>query len=185
MLPRVTEIVEAAGLGANQVAQRPGNVRVDAIANIFDSRDPARAEEEVLDLIDTVIGVYQGTRYGAWRRTVNPLHYAGVAIGFVLGLPRRGLIATGLIGERREPPLLEAGHVTMLEAAATRLAAGQDSIETRLAEMDDRQERRLAENAEQLTELAERLDFAERVMAQQRSTGPAEARGREKPVTPA
>jgi hypothetical protein len=49
------------------------------------------------------------------------------------------------------------------------LADTEELIEMRFSELHERQARQVAENADQLTELAERLDFAERVLAQQRA----------------
>ncbi len=103
MLPRVIEIVTAAGLSARNAGTGPRNRGVDAIRNIFDARDAGRAEEEILDLIDMAMGVYQANQFSAWWRTVNPLHYAGVALGFVLGLPRQGLEALGVVGRNTSP----------------------------------------------------------------------------------
>lgn len=183
MLPRVIQIVNAAGFGSDYANQGTRHAGVDAIRNIFDARDPVRAEEEILDLLDMAIGVYQATRFNAWWRTVNPLHYTGVALGFVLGLPRKGLTAMGFLGTGlASTPLLQAGHVARLEEVAARLADGQDSIETRLAEMGDRQERRLSENSDQLANLSERLEFAERMMGQLQK--PAGAAGDEEVAAP-
>jgi hypothetical protein len=185
MLPRIIQIVNAAGLSTRNAGTGPRNRGVDAIRNIFDARDAGRSEEEVLDLVDMAMGVYQANHFGAWWRTVNPFHYAGVALGFVLGLPRQGLEAIGLVGRGSATmPLLQAEHVTRLEDVATRLTDGQDSIETRLAEMADRQERRLSENADQVADLAERLEFAERMIAQQKPVNPAGASEDEEVVTP-
>ncbi len=185
MLPRVIEIVTAAGLSARNAGTGPRNRGVDAIRNIFDARDAGRAEEEILDLIDMAMGVYQANQFSAWWRTVNPFHYAGVVLGFVLGLPRQGLKALGLVGSGPAArPLLQAEHVTRLEDVANRMADGQDSIETRLAEIADRQERRLSENADQLADLAERLEFAERMIAQQKPASPARSSEDEEAVTP-
>jgi hypothetical protein len=50
--------------------------------------------------------------------------------------------------------------------------------------MADRQERRLSENADQLADLAERLEFAERMMAQQKPVNPAKSSEDEEAVTP-
>jgi hypothetical protein len=185
MLPRVIQIVNAAGLSTRSAGSGPRTRGVEVIRNIFDARDAGRAEEEVLDLIDMAMGVYQANHFSAWWRTVNPFHYVGVALGFILGLPRQGLEALGVVGRGSAAmPLLQAEHVTRLEDVATRLADGQDSIETRLAEIADRQERRLSENADQLADLAERLEFAERVMAQQKLISPAGASEDEEVVTP-
>jgi hypothetical protein len=185
MLPRVIQIVNAAGLSARNAGTSSRNRGVDGIRNIFDARDAGRAETEILDLIDMAMGVYQANQFSALWRTVNPFHYAGVALGFVLGLPRQGLEALGVVGRGSATmPLLQAEHVTRLEDVANRLADGQDSIETRLAEIADRQERRLSENADQLADLAERLEFAERMMAQQKPAIPATTSEDEDAVTP-
>jgi hypothetical protein len=57
--------------------------------------------------------------------------------------------------------------VARLEAVADRLANAERSLETRFAAIRDRQAQRTAEHGRQLAELAERLDFTERVLAQQ------------------
>lgn len=56
-------------------------------------------------------------------------------------------------------------------------------IETRFAELREWQSRLFEENAQQMTDLAERMDFLERVFAQQR---PAQrlSPGEKKVVTP-
>ena len=60
------------------------------------------------------------------------------------------------------------GDARRLEAVVSRLADMEELMEMRFAEMRDRQSHLLGENAEQMVDLAERLDFAERVIAQQR-----------------
>ena len=50
----------------------------------------------------------------------------------------------------------------------SRLADMEELFEMRFAEMRDRQLQHFGDNSEQLVDLAERLDFAERVIAQQR-----------------
>jgi len=182
MIPRVIQIVSSGGLDTKRAGPGPRHAGVDAINNMFDARDTVRAEEEVLDLIDMATGVYQATRFNAWWRTVNPLHYTGVALEFVLGLPKKGFTAMGFVGRSATtPPMLQAQHLTRLEDVATRLADGQDSIEVRIAEMADRQEQRLSENSGQLADLAERLEFAERMIARQK---PDRAAGDEEVATP-
>ena len=57
--------------------------------------------------------------------------------------------------------------MTRLEAVAARLANVEELIEMRFTEMRGRQAHEFTENAHLLEELAERLDFAERVLAQQ------------------
>lgn len=183
MLPRVIQIVSAGGLGSHSDGLGPKNAGIDAIRNIFDARDTVRAEEEILDLVDMATGVYQANRFSALWRTINPLHYTGVVLEFVLGLPRKGLTAMGVVGKSAATtPLLQAEYVTRLDAIATRLADGQDSIETRLVEMGNRQEQRLSENSDQLANLSERLEFAERMMTQLQK--PAGAAGDEEVATP-
>ena len=78
----------------------------------------------------------------------------------------RVLRAFGIRRRRPLAPRLRQEDVTRLEAVASRLANAEELIETRFKEMRDRQAQRFAENDNQLAELAERLDFTERVMAQ-------------------
>jgi hypothetical protein len=61
----------------------------------------------------------------------------------------------------------------------------EDLIDTSFAEMRDRQMQQYGENAEQLVDLAERLDFAERVIAQQRPIGRMKPRNENDVATPA
>ncbi len=74
--------------------------------------------------------------------------------------------------------------MTRLEAVASRLADADESIEMRFAEMRDRQAQHFAENTGQLAELAERLDFAERVLAQQRPINVLKSPDKNDVVTP-
>jgi hypothetical protein len=81
-------------------------------------------------------------------------------------LPRRLLAALGLWpGPRRSRP--GAGDPADLESVVARLAEAEELIDTRLTAVQDRQALRHAEYSRQLAELAERLDFAERVLSLQ------------------
>jgi hypothetical protein len=179
MLPRILQIVRAAGLGpalATGTTTDPGFPlgRIEVLRRIFASRDDEGAEQEILDVLDMAVGVYQGDRYLALARTFNPLHYLGVALAFLGRGPRRVLAALGLGGQR---PLARLGaeDLARLEAAAARLAEAEDLIASRLAAWQDRQAVRQADYARQLAELAERLDFAERVLARSRPADRLEA----------
>ncbi len=107
------------------------------------------------------------------------------ALAFVASLPRRGLTALGLWPQRARAPRIRPEDVTRLEAVASRLADAEGLIERRFAEMRDRQAQQFAENTGQLAELAERLDFAERVLAQQRPINALESPDKSDVVTPA
>jgi hypothetical protein len=171
MLPRVLQIVRAAGLDAATAnTTDPGQTvaDVEVLRNIFGARYADGAGQEILDVIDMAFGVYDASRFIALARTVNPFHYAATALAFVASLPRRGFTALGLWPRRPGAPRIRGEDVTRLEAVASRLADAEKYIEMRFAEMRDRQAQQSAESAGQLAELAERLDFAERVMAQQR-----------------
>ncbi len=188
MLPRVIQVVHAAGLDAATAnVTDPGpTVRMDVavLRNIFHSRYADGADQEILDIIDMALGVYEATRFTALARTVNPFHYAITALEFVAKLPRRALVAFGLLPQRSRAPRLQAEDVNRLAAVASRFADAEELIEMRFAEMRDRQAQQFAENAGQLAELAERLDFAERVMAQQRPINRLKSPGENGVVTP-
>ncbi len=171
MLPRVIQVVHAARLHvptANTTDPGPTVADVKILRNIFGARYADGTEQEILDVIDMALGVYEASRFNALARTVNPFHYALSALAFVASLPRRGLTALGLWPQRARAPRIRPEDVTRLEAVASRLADAEGLIERRFAEMRDRQAQQFAENTGQLAELAERLDFAERVLAQQR-----------------
>jgi hypothetical protein len=164
-LPRIAQIVQAADLGASAAAstRSPAGRAVEILHDIFSARYAEGEYQEVLDVIDMAVGVYDAHQYGALVRTVNPFHYVLTALGFLAGLPRRALIAIGFARPRsgRGRPGDVAG-----EAALSRLAGTEALIETRFAEMREWQSRLFAENADHLTDLAERMDFVERVLAQ-------------------
>lgn len=63
---------------------------------------------------------------------------------------------------------LREEEIARLESAVSRLGNVEELIEMRLAEIRDRQAQQNARNSDQLVDLAERMDFAERVIAQQR-----------------
>jgi hypothetical protein len=166
MLPRVAQIVQAADLGASAVASPRSTAgrAVEILHEIFSDRYARGEYQEILDVIDMAVGVYDATRYGAWLRTVNPFHYVSAALGFVAGLPYRGLVAIGLLRPRSAHA--RPGGLKGLDAALERLAGTEALIDRRFAEMREWQSRLFAESTGQLTDLAERMDFVERVLAQ-------------------
>ncbi|NOT08359.1 MAG: hypothetical protein HOP28_09155 [Gemmatimonadales bacterium] len=167
MLPRVIQIVRAAGLGgASATATDPGIAlgRVEVLQKIFIARYGDGLDQEILDVLDMAQGVYEGGRFTALARTFNPLHYAGTALAFVARAPRRMLAALGFRPGRHPG----AADLARLESAAA-LEDVEELVDNRLAALQDRQALRYAEYARQVAELAERLDFAERTLAGQRS----------------
>jgi hypothetical protein len=173
MLPRVIQVVRAAGLGGSAgaaVITDPGPVlgRVEVLQRIFSARYGDGLDQEIFDVLDMAIGVYESGRFPAVVRTINPLHYAVTALGFLARVPRRALASLGLWSQPRAPRL-SADDLARLESAAARLAEAEDLIDTRVASVLDRQALRHAELTRQITELAERLDFAERMLARPES----------------
>ncbi len=187
MLPRVIQVVDAAGLDASTVNTTdpgPNVADVKVLRNIFAARYADGADQEILDVIDMALGVYDASRFNALARTVNPFHYAVTALGFVASLPRRSFTALGLWPRRRRAPRIGAEDMRRLEAAASRLGDAEELIERRFADMRDRQAQQFAENTRQLEELAERIDFAERVLAQQPSVNALKSSDKDDVVTP-
>lgn len=179
MLPRIIQVVNAAGLSGTAVTTPttdPGYAlgRAEILHQIFSSRYGDGGEQEIYDFLDMVLGVYQGGRYAAMVRTINPLYYAGSLLGFIARAPKRILLTMGLWPQRRGPRLGPA-DLARLESAAGKLGDVEDLIDARFAALQDRQALRNAEVARQLSELADRLDFAERVLAQKRPLKQLEA----------
>jgi hypothetical protein len=171
MLPRVIQVVRAAGLwegAAVAPTTDPGVVlgRVEVLQRIFNARYGDGLDQEIIDVLDMAIGVYDGGRFQAMARTFNPLHYAGTALAFLARVPRRVLAALGIWRYPRGSRL-KAEDLARLESIAARLAEAEDLIDSRIASVLDRQAVRHAEYSRELAELAERLDFAERVLARQ------------------
>ena len=169
MLARVIQIVRAAGVGGavgTSAITDPGPAlgRVEVLQRIFSVRTGDGVDQEILDVIDMALGVYEGGQYLALARTFNPLYYAGTALAFVARLPRRLLAALGLWPQPRRSRL-GASDPAGLDAILARLAETEELIDTRLTAVQDRQALRHAEYSRQLAELAERLDFAERVLS--------------------
>ena len=187
MLPRVIQIVHAAGLEtppANIVGSSLTIADPAVLRNIFGARFADGADQEILDVIDMALGMYEASRFNALVRTANPFHYAISALAFVAGIPRRALMAFGLWPQHPRAPRIRAEDVARLEASASRMSDAEGLIEKRFAEMRERQARQFAENTHQLEELAERLDFAERVLAQQRPIPSLQAPAENLGVTP-
>jgi hypothetical protein len=168
MLPRVVQIVDAADLAAASAGSThsPAGRAVEILHNLFGARYTHGAYQEILDVIDMAIGVYDAGLYAALTRTVNPFYYLMTALGFVGGLPRRALVAIGVL--RPRSARVRPDDLSRLESALARLAGTDELIETRFAEMREWQSRLFGESADQITDLAERMDFLERVLAQQR-----------------
>lgn len=142
MLPQVLRIVRATGLEVTLPAGGAVESRLDLLANVVAFCDGDGREQDVLDLLDQAIGVYDADQMGAALRLVNPLHYAGIAIRFVAAMPRRFLAAIGLV--RATPrPALGAAELARLEAVAARLGAIESALDTRIAAEVERQARRI------------------------------------------
>lgn len=171
MLPRVMEIVSAAGLdaSADPAGRRPLVADASILRNIFGARYADGTAQPILDLIDMATGVYESTQYVTLVRTVNPVYYAARTLSWVLGLPRRALTGMGLWPERARVPRLGPHELARLETLATRLADAEGAMQRRVEEIHDRQAQRLSAYAGQLEDLHERLDFAERMLAQRDS----------------
>jgi hypothetical protein len=187
MLPRVIQVVHAAGLHARTAnTTDPGPTVADAkiLRSIFGAGYADGTQQEILDVVDMALGVYEASRFNALARTVNPFHYAVTALAFVASLPRRSLIALGLWPQRPRVPRIRAEDVIRLEAVASRFADAEELIERRFAEMRDRQAQQFAENTRELAELAERVDFAERILAQQRPINALKSPDKNVVVTP-
>jgi hypothetical protein len=171
MLPRVLQMVRAAGLGGTVGAAAttdPGLAlgRVEVLQRIFSTRYGDGLDQEIIDVLDMALGVYEGGRFIALARTINPLHYAAMALAFLARVPRRALAALGM-GRLPRGSRLAPDDLAQLESLAARLAEAEELIDSRLAAVLDRQAVRHAEYSRQLAELAERVDFAERVLARQ------------------
>ncbi len=185
MLPRVIQIVRAARLEAlTNFRSGAEGAEVEILRNIFSPRYAEGAEQEILDLIDMALGIYEASRYNALARTVNPFHYTFAALGWLAAIPRRTLIAVGILPLRARAPRIEEETLARLEAVASRLANADKLLDSRFAEMRDRQAQLNAKNAGQIEDLAERLDFAERVMSQQQPVKRLNARSENDVVTP-
>ena len=171
MLPRIIDVVRAAGLGSlagTAASTDPGVAlgRVEVLQRIFSARLGDGLDQEIFDVLDMAVGVYEGDRFAAMLRTINPLYYAGTALAFLARVPRRILAALGVRFSPRGSRLGEA-DLARLESVAARLTEAEELIDTRLAAVLDRQALRHAEFTRELTELAERLDFAERMLPRQ------------------
>lgn len=171
MLPRIVQIVHSAGLDAALSKSRsagPSVADVRVLRNIFNARPSEGQDQDILDVIDMATGVYDATRFEALVRTVNPFHYTMTALAFIGRLPVRAFSAVFSRPRQDAVSNISQGDVTRLEAIVSRLADVEELIEMRFAEMREQQTLQYGENSEQLVDLAERLDFAERVIAQQK-----------------
>ncbi|MFN2317040.1 MAG: hypothetical protein ABR602_10180, partial [Gemmatimonadales bacterium] len=131
---------------------------------IFSPRYADGGEQELLDILDMALGVYDSDQVAALVRSVSPFHYAGAVLGWLTRGPRRMLRTLGWGGGPSYRAM--ATELARLEALATRLGDLDQVVESRLASLEDRHVPRHAEQAHQIAELAERLDFAERMLAQ-------------------
>lgn len=170
-LPRILQIVQAAGIGRSlriDTHTDPGLRigRIDVLERIFSASYSNGLDQEIFDVIDMALGMYEADRFGAAMRTVNPLHYAGALLGFIGRVPRRFVRALGF-GRGSRVASLSPADLARLEMVAARLADAEDLIDSRLATALDRQAQRHADYSRQLGELADRLDFAERLLAGQ------------------
>jgi hypothetical protein len=167
MLPRIMQIVHAAGFGETAPAgtvSDPGIAlgRAHVLQRIFNSRLGDGVDQEIFDVIDMAIGVYDSDLAPALLRSINPLYYAGRLMAFVTRGPRRFLRSLGF---GRRAGSVDEARLLRLEAVAARLREVEDLIDSRFGTFQDHQSRHRADLARQLAELEERLDFVERVLS--------------------
>jgi hypothetical protein len=165
MLPRMLQIVQAAELGRSSSGspRHVGARAVEILERIFDERPSGGAFQEILDVIDMATGVYDANQFAALMRTLNPFYYVTTALGYLAGLPRSALVA---IGVWRPRPVRRKDDVIRFEAALERIAGSEALLETQFAEMRHWQARQFAEHADRLSDVADRMEFLERVLAQ-------------------
>jgi hypothetical protein len=184
LFPRIVQVVRAAelGLAAPPSSGNPAGRAVEVLHDIFSPRYGPGVYDEILDVIDMALGVYDANLGAAWVRTINPFHYLMTALAFVAGLPRRALVAVGILRPQMEGTgLWDRGRS---DTTLSRPDATGQLIESRFAEMREWQSRLFADHANQVMELAERLDFLERVLAQRQPVEQLKP-GEKKQVTPA
>ena len=172
MLPRVLGILRAAGIGgvpSRDTSTDPGQIlgRMEVLHRIFNARHGDGLDQQIYDLLDMAIGVYDGDRPVALVRSINPLYYAGRILSWLGRGPRRFFSALGF--GRRAP--IDDARLARLEEVAARLAETEDLIDQRFTALQDHQAQQRAGQANQLAELAERLDFVERVIAAPKKQG--------------
>lgn len=185
MLPRIIRIVRAAGIGgplASQTVTDPGVGvgRADVLERIFTVRYGDGVDQEIFDVLDMAIGVYDSDVALSLLRTINPLYYAGRLLSFLGRGPRRAFTAIGF----GRGPAHDAARLARLEALASRLGDVEDLIGRRFAALQDHQSRYRADQVRQVAELAERLDFIERVLARPDEPRRIPSRQEQEPITP-
>jgi hypothetical protein len=74
MLPRIAQIVQAADLGASTAGsmRSPAARAVEILHDVFGPRYAEGDYQEILDVIDMAVGVYDAGTWGSLLRTVNP-----------------------------------------------------------------------------------------------------------------
>jgi hypothetical protein len=128
------------------VSQTIAGTDVSVLRSIFNTRYADGAEQEILDVIDMALGVYDASRFNALVRTVNPFHYTITALVYIAKITGRVFSTLFLRPGRSRAPRLREEDVTRLEAVVSRLSDVEELIETRFAEMRDRQVQQYGEN---------------------------------------
>ena len=185
MLPRVLGIVRAAGIGSPpglDTTTDPGQIlgRLEVLHRIFHARPGDGVDQQIYDLLDMAIGVYDGDKPVALVRSINPLYYAGRILSWLGRGPRRFFSALGF-GRRAT---IDEARLARLENVAARLAETEDLIDQRFAALQDHQAQQRSNQAGQIAELAERIDFVERVIAAPRKQGYIDAPREQDHTTP-
>jgi hypothetical protein len=153
---------------------------MEVLHRIFNARHGDGLDQQIYDLLDMAIGVYDGDRPVALVRSINPLYYAGRILSWIGRAPRKFFSALGF-GRRRT---LDDARLARLEDVAARLAETEDLIDQRFAALQDHLAQQRAGQARELAELAERIDFVERVIAAPKTQGYLQGPREERHQTP-
>lgn len=83
---------------------------IDLIYNIFNLHHFEIKPENLLDLIDRAVGIYENDRLNAWLRTINPLFWLGLILDYIVSLPFKIIGKIGFNQERVESSIM--GRIT-------------------------------------------------------------------------
>lgn len=138
-LQRCRRVVQAADT-VSPLRLAPGEeagevIRVNVIAEAFRLHRHNLRKQDLIDVLDATEAAYRADRMGAWGRTLNPLYWVDMGLGFVevvpflpLGLARMNWRrAARSRGGRVVRVILRAGILVVLVLAVVRLAGLQDA----------------------------------------------------------
>lgn len=111
LVNRVSWVINEAGVSASIYYSPPpisGGFagHIDLLQNLFNLESYRISPQQIIDIIDRAIGNYEGDRFNAALRVINPLFWFGLLLDYIVSLPFKLIGKMGFSEQKAEGSVL-------------------------------------------------------------------------------